>query len=94
MEVLLPETSSEDTIAFDYGDPDNLLLLNLFGLCFDQIIVGPSGPIALDLKVLPLLFEAHGVTEAFDKKWLIEDLRSLSNGYLGLVAETSKKGRK
>lgn len=84
MEVPIPDIpqSENEEVALDFDDPDNALLLELFGVCFDQLVVGPLGPIALDLKVLPLLFEAHGVAEAFDKKWLIKDLRALSAGFL------------
>lgn len=72
----------EDELAFDYADPDNILLLDIFNLAFDQLIIGPSGPIALNLQVMPLLFDAHGVTHAFDKRWLLTDLKSLAAGFI------------
>ena len=73
--------TEEDTIAFDFKDADNRLLLDLFFLCYDQLIIGPAGPMALDLKVLPFQFDIKGVQDE-DRLWLVTDLKSLTQGFL------------
>ena len=73
----------EEHIGFDYADPDNVLLLDLFYLAHDQLLIGANGPISLNLAVMPLLFEVHEITDPFDKRWLLQDLKALVAGYIG-----------
>lgn len=63
-------------------DPDNILLLDLWYAVYDQQIIGPQGAIGLNMAVLPLVFDAYEVSEPFDKKWLIRDLKSIMCGFL------------
>lgn len=93
VEVPVPELEPREAIAFDFGDPDNQLLLECFVLVCDQLLVGAGGPFALNLCVLPLVFEAHGVTDPFDKRWLMGDLKAITAGYLEGSINNERKAR-
>lgn len=69
-------------IGIDSDDPDNILLLNIFTLVYDQLIIGPTGPIALDMSVLPIVFDAYEITTPQEKKWIMKDLKDLTNGFI------------
>ena len=58
----------------------------------DQWLTRMDTPVALNLGVLPMLFEAYEVTEAKERRWLITDLKCIAAGYLKAVyQEISKK---
>lgn len=91
VEVSIPNLDPMEAIAFDFDDPDNQLLLRCFVLVCDQLLVGPGGAFALNLCVLPLVFEAQGVTDPFDKLWLMGDLKDLTEGYLKGTIKSKRK---
>ena len=68
--------------TIDFSNADNRLLIEIWLMIYDQLIFSFGGPIGLNLQCLPLVFEAHQVTAPFDKKWLIEDLRELTRGFI------------
>lgn len=66
---------------FDFDDDYNALLLELWTTCCDQLISGPMGPVAFDLKVLPFMFDLFSVDRS-DWNYIIADIKVLTAGLL------------
>lgn len=62
-------------------------LLEAWNLCNSQFLMGFDGPYALNMAVLPFVFKTLRVKKKWHK-WLTEDLRTISNGFIKGLRET------
>ena len=80
----------EEKIYFDIENVYNQRLIRVWNLCYNQFIFCGDSPTALDLKCLPLLFDAVAVPKE-DWEETIKELKLLSYACLQVIWETRKK---